>query len=183
MKKFLAVAVVALASITASAQYYVGGSFGIGYDSSAKKTQFTLVPEIGYSFSDNMAFGGTIGYTYNGSVKNSNGDDVSIENYVQINPYLRYTFCRVADDKLSFFFDSTVGIGLGFQGGQTGVTYSIGFKPGIAYSLSDHCSLVAHMGFLGWEGASDKAKMLGFNDKFSLDFSSMNVSFGFYYSF
>lgn len=182
MKKILASAVVALASLAGYAQTYVAGSFGVSYNSTTEKTQFTLVPEIGHDINEKFAVGGTIGYTYNKSFE-IDGVTKEVKNYVQLNPYFRYTFARVADGKLGFFFDTTAGVGIGFQDGETGVTYEVGFKPGMKYSISDHCTLVAHLGFLGWQGASDKAKMFGFQEKFSCDFTSLNLSFGLSYSF
>lgn len=181
MKKFLTFALLIIASISASAQCYIGGSFGVTRDISDNKTNFTLSPEIGYSFNSSWALGGTLNYTYN-------YNDGLKTNVFSISPYARWTFCRVADDKLGFFVDGGFGVGGGnskFKDykSKTVTIWEIGFKPGISYSFNDHCSVVAHVGFLGYNGANHAAKDAGYTENFGLDFSSLNLNFGFYYSF
>ena len=177
MKKILAL-VVAVASMSASAQVYLGGSLGVMRNSTEKTTQLTIAPEIGYSFSSKTALGGAFDYSYN----YIDGESLHL---VTINPYFRYTFCRAVEDRLGFFFDTSVGVGFGSIENykDTPTVWNIGFKPGISYSFNEHFSVVAHMGFLGYQGANDAAKLWGYSNKFGLDFSSLNLSFGFYYSF
>lgn len=182
MNKIFTLLVLAVAAMSASAQCYLGGSFGFVRDATENRSDFTIAPEIGYSINDKWSVGGTIQYDYTyyqGATVNLFG----------LNPYARYTFCRVADDKLGFFVDGGFGFGVGSYKAGKGwnsesiSTYNVGFKPGISYSFNKHCSVVAHIGFFGYQGGNDEAKQFGYNDKFSFDFSSMNLNFGFYYSF
>ena len=52
MKKFLLMIVVALTTLTANAQFYVGGELGIWHDTDADQTAFTLAPGLGYEFNE-----------------------------------------------------------------------------------------------------------------------------------
>ena len=57
-------ALVAVMSLTASAQVYVGGSVGLWRDYNANETSFNLIPEVGYNLSDKWAIGLQIGYRH-----------------------------------------------------------------------------------------------------------------------
>ena len=54
MKKIVLSVIVALIAITANAQVYVGGTFGVGSDkvetegTEVKNTTFKILPEVGY---------------------------------------------------------------------------------------------------------------------------------------
>lgn len=178
MKKFLTLAVVAIATLTASAQVYLGGSLGVMRNDTKKTTDFTIAPEIGYNLGDNWAVGATISYTH-GTGEFMGMDDVELNNFT-IAPYARYKFFKAVDDRLALFIDG--GFGIGFvkpKGGKNGSVYNIGFKPGISFALNDHFTILSHIGFLGYEGGKE-----GYAEKkFGLDFSSLNLNFGFYYTF
>ena len=58
-----------------------------------------------------------------------------------------------------------------------------GFRPGVALNLSEKFSLVAHVGFLGYQGGNRPAKNNGAPENWGLDLSSNNLMFGFYYHF
>lgn len=181
MKKFLLLCFMGVVSMAASAQLYLGGSFGVNRDFTENQTEFTLSPEIGYSFNDTWGVGGTISYQY----KYQKGIKANV---FDLNPYVRWTFARVAEDKLHFFVDGGFGIGLGdtkyknFKS-ETLCIWNIGFKPGVSYSFNEHWTLLTHIGFLGYNGANDAAKEVGYTNKFGLDFSSLNLNFGVYYTF
>ncbi len=175
MKKLLIVAVMALAAISASAQWYAGGSVGLWRNSSANETTFNLLPEIGYNISDDVAVGTTIGWYYN----YDNGLKV---NLFMFDPYVRYSFYQ--NDKVKVFCDGGIDLGIGWakygdETSDTACTYGFGFKPGISYAIADNMSLVAHFGFLGYRGGNDAS---GADDEFGFDFSN-SISFGFYVNF
>lgn len=176
MKKILTIAILAIASVTASAQVFVGGSFNLERNTTKNQTNFTIAPEIGHNFNSKTAIGGTIEFTHN----YSSGLDTNI---FSINPYFRYKFLHAADGRLTLFFDTTVGVGFGKADGETATIWDAGFKPGVAYDLSHHFTLVAHFGFFGYNGANDNAKLAGYDNKFGIDFSTSNLSFGLSYNF
>ena len=179
MKKLLALAVVALASVSASAQFYYGGELGFTRNATDNVTTVTVAPEVGYTFNDHWSFGGVLDYDY----IYERGIDTNI---FEISPYARYTYASVASDKLKFFVDGGVGFGVQKQKYQdAGFVYHIGFRPGFSFALNDHYSLVAHIGQLGWDGATDKAAgEYARKNKFTWNVFNWNdISFGFYYSF
>ena len=64
---------------------------------------------------------------------------------------------------------------------DSGTIFSMGLRPGIAISLTEEVSFVAHIGFLGFENFSPKGEGKS-GTNFGLDFSN-SCSFGVYYNF
>lgn len=171
MKKFIITAMLAIASVTASAQMFVGGSVGFWHDGSVNSNEFTILPEVGFNFSDHWTFGTQIGYTYRHENQTST-------NLFRLSPYARYTFYRTDNNLLSLFVDGGVGIGVG-----EGFIWNVGLKPGVALNITKKFSVVAHLGLVGYNGANDKAKRAGYKDEGGFLFSGENLSLGFYYNF
>ena len=93
-----------------------------------------------------------------------------------IAPYARYT--AVEWDMVKLFIDG----GMAFGSYKDAGTYiNVGLRPGVAISLTDEVSFVAHLGFFGFENYSPKG---GGNSgsTFGVDFSN-NCSFGVYFNF
>ena len=73
MKKIVLSVIVALIAITANAQVYVGGTFGVGSDkvetegTEVKNTTFKILPEVGYELNEDWSVGTVVGYEYNKS--------------------------------------------------------------------------------------------------------------------
>ena len=81
MKKIVLSIIVALIAITANAQVYVGGTFGVGSDkvetegTEVKNTTFKILPEVGYELNEDWSVGTVVGYEYNlKSASNLNGN-------------------------------------------------------------------------------------------------------------
>ena len=106
MKKFLAIAIMLAASISASAQLYLGGSIGLNRNTSENETNLTIAPEIGYELNSKWAIGGELAYNYK-------YDDGLSTNVFAIRPYARYTYYSCADNRVNLFVDG--GFGLGFE--------------------------------------------------------------------
>ena len=70
MKKIVLSVIVALIAITANAQVYVGGTFGVGSDkvetegTEVRNTTFKILPEVGYELSEDWSVGTVVGYEY-----------------------------------------------------------------------------------------------------------------------
>lgn len=178
MKKLMLVAVMAIASLTAVAQdWYAGGSVGFWRNASDNQTAFRILPEVGYNISDKVAVGAQFGYDY--SYENA----VNVNLFV-IDPYLRYSLFK--NDNVNIFVDGGVDLGFGWaktkgqSSTDTAVTYGIGFKPGIAYNISERLSLVAHVGFLGFQGGNDASQA---PDQGGLMLDGNDLEFGVYYNF
>lgn len=169
MKKFLVMAVVAIMSVTASAQVYLGGSLSFKHDNDVKTDVFTIAPEIGYNLNDAWAIGAEINYTWFKDVTNN----------FTINPYARYTYFKAS--LVSLFVDGGFELGISApKEGDSSTVWGIGFKPGVALNLTEKFSLVAHLGFVGYRDGvkwgEDSGKVFGVDLHNSL-------SFGFYYNF
>lgn len=179
MKKLFLLAACILASLTASAQFYFGGQVGVSRNATDNQTSVIIAPEVGYGFNEKWSFGGVLDYNYNYNRGVST-------NIFEISPYARYKYAKLASDKLQFFVDCGVGFGVQkVTGYDAGFVYHLGFKPGVSYSFNNHWSVVAHLGQLGWDGATDKATgEYGRKNQFTWNIFNWNdLRFGFYYSF
>ena len=175
MKKVFMMAIMAIVAISASAQAYVGGSIGFtnvkvdGHDDS--QNTLTIAPEVGYTLSDDWAIGAALGFTY------YKEGDASVTAF-EVSPYVRYT--AIHADRVNFFLDGVVNFNTAKpKGGDAQNGWGIGIKPGVAFKVNDNVSLVAHVGFLGYE---DSHKIDG-KKKFGIGLDGNDFSLGFYYNF
>lgn len=165
MKKLVLTLVLVFGMLTANAQFFVGGQFGLTYDTDTENTTFRIAPEFGYAFNDAWTVAGTIGYTH-------------MDNYnsFYIAPYARWTF--FTKDFLSLLIDGGFGFSTGkHKGFKAENGFEIGFKPGIAFNLTEEFSLVAHYGFLGYRNQYNGNSVSG------LSLSGNDLSFSLYYKF
>ena len=101
-------------------------------------------------------------------------------------PYALYTFFRVGF--VSLFCDGGVDLGfgkakVGDESSDTAVSYGIGIKPGVCLTVNEKFGFVAHVGFLGYNGANNAAKDAGYPTKAGFNLDGNDLSFGFYYNF
>lgn len=180
----LLTAVVALVTLSASAQVYLGGEVGLWRNPDANKTQFNLRPDVGYTLSDNWALGVALQYNYtyvHGAKINSMG----------VNPYVRYNVAKFGPVNVfldgGFEFNSVK-----VKGADSANEWGVGIKPGLAVNLTDKLSFVTHLGFLGYNdmdegefvGDHGAGGFWGIDDEhgFGFHFSKYCV-FGLYYNF
>ena len=167
-----------LIAITANAQVYVGGTFGVGSDkvetegTEVKNTTFKILPEVGYELNEDWSVGTVVGYEYNKS------GDVKTNTFT-IAPYARYFFLN--SDVVRLFADGGFGFSTSKTKGNDALnSWNIGIKPGIAIKLSDHFCLVAKYGFLGYS----KKENHGYeSENVGIDFDTDELNFGFHYIF
>ena len=179
MKKLFLLIAVAVVTLTASAQVYVGGevSFWREWQNAANKTTFSIMPEIGYNLDENWAIGTTLGYDYQyeKGVK---------YNAFEVAPYARYTFAKLGN--VNLFVDGGFGFAT-YKYKHNGVSsdsqnaWSVGLKPGLSVNLTEKLSFIAHVGFLGYRDA-DEAPIFGQNG-FGFNLDGNALSFGLYYNF
>lgn len=181
MKKLLFIALMAVATLGASAQsskWFAGGQVTFGRTteepSGVKSTQVTVLPELGYNLTDKFAVGAQVGVQY----RKSGGEEKTV---FEVNPYARYTYFKY--ERVNLFVDGGVDLGIGRADGSTAVQFGIGFRPGVAFNINDKFSLVAHVGFLGYQGGNRAAKNNGAPENWGLNLNSNNIMFGFYYNF
>ena len=134
MKKFVLMAVMAVASLTASAQWYVGGGLNLNIDSpknGSSTTKFSLSPEAGYSFNDKWGAG--LALTLN--TKPSSWE---------FHPYARYTFAK--SGAVNFFCDG--GLDFCIDGAYD---WGVSIAPGIAYSICPKVTVLAKTNLLNFQ--------------------------------
>lgn len=175
MKKIVMFLAAAFVAVSASAQVYVGGNVGIasvdnGDDS---ETVYSLLPEVGYNFNKDWAVGVEFGWSKGNLHSSENGLEVDgLTHTFEINPYVRYTF--VHSKMVDVFCDGMIGYK---HYNNAGDAYSIGLKPGVALNLSNSVSLVAHVGFAGYQTWNPKGD--GDNSsKWGVDVDGNNITLG-----
>lgn len=171
---------VAMLTMVANAQdLFIGGAVNFWDNSDAKHTTIGITPEIGYNLSDAWALGIQIGYSY------EKVDEIKI-NSMAVAPYARYSYLTAGPVKLfldgGFEFETAK-----VKGGDSYNTWNIGIKPGVSIALNQKFSLVAHIGFLGYQDVDDELAsayaLLGKEKGWGLKMNGYNMSFGFYYNF
>lgn len=173
MKKFFAIAILAVASLTANAQAWLGGSVGFNWengkwDGAKSTTSWTISPELGYNINDDWAIAGKI------SIFSSQAGDNDAVTGFKISPYARYTFAKI--DDLSFFVDG--GIHFTSYGKDKGSSFGIGIQPGLAYKVADGVTLAAKFGYFGWRTFDKDA---GDKNQFGFGVDGNNLEFGVYF--
>ncbi len=172
MKKVFMSLAVALVSVCASAQVYVGGTVGISSNKIGdgdSKVAYKFLPEIGYQFNQQWSAGIEFGL--------QKGDPCKIEKVGEsttyiVAPYVRYNF--VNSKLFDVFVDGTVAYGNISK--VDADLFEIGIKPGVALNLSDKFSLISQFGFLGYRAYSPKVGST--SSTFGLDLDGNNIQFG-----
>ena len=192
MKKLMMAAALAVASLSANAQVYLGG--GVGFDSyhngDADKsyTAFKIMPEIGYKLDDQISFGISFGYSSaeHNSARLNLSKGAKKTTTLSINPYLRYTFARW--NNVSFFGE----VGFGYEneteshttGSDTKVnSWYLGVQPGIAVDLTKNFTFLTKIGWLGYESSKPDYDNAKADSNFGLNVSSENIKFSLLYNF
>ena len=198
MKKVILAALVAVASLSANAQVYLGGTLGINAGKVNKNAEnvikFQIAPEIGYNINEKWAVGLGIGFTtQNGDFTGDNqnyfetfqmptsGKYTKSVSVFTIAPYARWTFAKTGI--ASFFVDG--GIDVNFWNNSRGNSFFIGLTPGVKLSASEKVDFVAEIAALGFAWGSEKAYNAGVAPKSAFGFNVNNtaVKFGVYYNF
>ena len=175
MKKILLIVAIAAASLTASAQTYVGGSVGFWRNSDKNSTNVTIHPEIGYNLSNKWALGLGIGYTYD-YTKGRKRHDFTID------PYARWSYAKFGS--VSLFLDMGFGINpVKYKGDDDSqVAWRVGVQPGLQVSLTKKIDFVAHVGFLGYREGDGSNYSYG-KQGFGFNVDGNNLMFGIEYNF
>lgn len=184
MKKLFLTLIVALVSLTASAQVYVGGEVGLWRNTDDNFTNFTLAPEVGYHLSDKWAIGVGIGYSHDYYNPNDVDDkDYGKSNTFALNPYARWSCIKFGP--VSFILDMGFGIGATKDKGadESYTVWNIGVKPGIKVSLAKNIDFIAHAGFLGYKDADDALNPNLYDKGFGFRVDATSLNFGLNFNF
>ncbi len=172
MKKVFMSLAVALVSVCASAQVYVGGTVGISSNKIGdgdSKVAYKFLPEIGYQFNQQWSAGIEFGLQKgNPCTITSVGESTTYT----VAPYVRYNF--VNSKLFDVFVEGTVGYGHVSKIDTD--KFEIGVKPGVALNLSDKFSLITKVGFLGYRASSPSVGST--SSTFGLDLDGNNIQFG-----
>ena len=173
MKKKVLTAIIAIFALClqANAQWFVGGYVRMdSYISNEGVSTIDISPDVGYTFgrwSVGVAFNSYVSFYFGKSFTSYN---------IGADPYAEYYF--PINDFLSFFIEG--GLGLRYhkyveEGFDYGYFNFIPYAaPGIEFMLSDHWSILGHIGRLQWD-----------NHQKNISFSAEGqaLSMGLYYNF
>jgi len=160
MKKFLAAVAVAMCSLTASAQVWVGGSVGFAVTNpegpASSTTVTSIAPQIGYKLSEKWEIGLLLEETAIFSNENVNA--------FYLSPFGRYNFAKAGI--ANFFLDGGVLVGTqnfadNYVKSESHTSFGLGFRPGVKIGLSEHLGLEAKTGYLGVLVVTDVATQFG----------------------
>ena len=188
MKKILLMVLVAVVSLTANAQFYVGGEAGLWRNADNNNTNFTLRPEVGYQLNSKWDLGLSLGYVhdYDGNKKH---DEYTKFNSFEINPYARWTYAKLGP--VNLFLEMGLGIEtykvkIGDDDlekkGDAQTAWSLGFKPGLSIDVAKHLQFITHLGFLGYHDSDDNYNNHK-QDGFGFKLQSENLTVGLLYKF
>lgn len=186
MKKFITLLFASVLALTVSARdTYVGGRVGFWHESTSSYSANTLsvMPEFGFNINSKWSAGAIFGYEMTAIC------GVASTNLFEFSPYARYTYFRSSNNLVSLFVDGGAGLGLGWtklkamSDTDCAVVWNLGVKPGIALNFTDRLSFVAHIGFLGYQGANHAARMGGHKSQGGLLLDGNNITFGLYLTF
>lgn len=165
-------AALAVSSIAANAQVWVGGSVSyLNEDSYGTKDNYiTVAPEVGYTLDENWALAIDL------TARFRSGDSKSQTTF-GVTPFARYTFFR--SGIVSAFVDGGFNVSAFKQeGDDSKTTWGVGVRPGLAIALTPKFSFVTKLGYLGYENDDRyEQKRLGFG------VNGEGLSFGLYYNF
>ena len=185
MKKVILAALVAVASISANAQVWIGGDLGLGFtkanSNADTQTTFEIAPEIGYMLNENWGVYADLDFaTRSKAIVDANGNLKAASSF-GFDVAARYIFAK--SGIATFFVDG--GFGIDFYNNSRGSIFDIKIVPGVSIAASEKVSLVAKLGGIGYRSANDKAQAaLGANkSEFGLNATNSAVSFGVYYNF
>ena len=173
MKKTILIVIIALLGLSqqAKAQLYVGGS--LGFNAGFNDERFSSVsisPDIGYGYG-NWNFGAVLNIN---TFSNNNDGLASLR--LGITPYVEYYFFSAGP--VSLFAEAGIGLihAMYFTADdpKNQFLFNPYLAPGIEVSLTDHFSVMCHLGRFEWDSETSN---LGFS------MSGESLALGLYYSF
>jgi hypothetical protein len=173
MKKIFAFALVAMMTLAANAQVFVGGSLGYQSSKPTKGAEsvntFKFAPEVGYNLDENWTIGLALDYT-------STDNSVTTNSSFGVSIYGRYNYFKTGIATL--FVEANTGIeAYNHDGGNV---FHIGVLPGVSFAVTDKLSLVAKTGVLGYKKYSSEA---GGGSSFGVGVDNTDLSLGLFYNF
>lgn len=178
MKRIFFIVIVALCAISAEAQVYVGGTFGISVetnkadDESHTNSVYSISPEVGYQINKVWSVGVSVGASY---TVVGGGDDVTMWG---VSPYVRAIYARAG--AVDFFAEGAFSYEKAKNDYLSVDGWGIGLRPGILVNLSKRLQLVGRTVLFKYSSTGDKpykVKQTGFT------LGGNNVEVGVQYNF
>lgn len=195
MKKLLVIISLVFVGMSANAQWYLGGSFNLGSNSTKdsdgeKQTttfNFGIQPEVGYYISERCDIGATLGVGFD-ATKNHLTDAKTKTNNWRISPFIRYALVRLGNFELIERTNVFIG---GDKDASETKTFNVGagVTPILAYNVNDHLTLQTELNFVSVGITYSKVKDGGSSTNANIGFNSNNVAIlggitiGFLYKF
>lgn len=181
MKKILLVVGFVFAGIVANAQFYAGGSLGFGMtsqkldngDKVGTETNFSIVPEVGYSLNDRLDLGISIGFGMD-QYKPEGGEKTK-SNAFMVAPYVRYSFVEFGRFKVMAKASLYAAFGEDVDKVKT-TDFGLAVAPVLGYNLSDNFILLANLNCFALGFDYNKVKDGPATTTFGLGFDSNNVA-------
>lgn len=194
MKKLILVAILGLAaSVSMSAQIFVGGQLGINATSNTDKnvnpvvttsnTTVSVLPNVGYILNDKMLVGARVGLNFGSTGANNSTFGLGLQ------PYLRYKVLNIG--KFSLAAEANVGISTSTTTNKIGgvgvnkvsnFNFSLGAVPVVLYQLNEHIALEADINVLNFNlgfGSSKETNTPEGGSPFTIkDESNFNLGLG-----
>lgn len=160
--------------LTANAQFYAGGSLGL--HANKGNCEFTISPEVGYTFQNNTGVGCVFDFAYDKATKVTG---------FGVNPYFEYDFCTISD-KFTFYTHTYLHYAMASAPDMlTDYTYGVSLHPGVIWSVTDHWSAAFYLGGIEymWNQPGGTEFKDGYGD-FNLGLStSVPFAIALYYGF
>jgi len=169
MKKIVLIAGLFLAVMTANAQYYVGGSFGLNGSSGKNEKgetvgvsnlNFSIAPEIGQKISEKWDIGISLNFLANSRKSFQRPDEMTSRTTslgIGASPYTRYSFYQIGKfevlGKLALNVMNNTFKSFDREGNendkQSSTNLGLNLSPLLFYNLSGRISIYTQLNFLG----------------------------------
>ena len=202
MKKPLLLSLILFVTIAANAQFYVGGSVGVGVRSlkediatamTGTSLSLSIFPEFGYRFNNRLDMGLSIGYGLEQVPSYAVEGEKNKGTNWEVAPYLRYNLVQFGKFSVlgrgSVYVGETKTVNHLYPGNDPvetkGSYYGFDIRPVVIYMLSDHIDLLADLNFLSLNLYKDKEKDNSKTTRFNFGANAGGAitSIGFRYKF
>jgi outer membrane protein len=165
MKKLLFTAVVALSTLTVSAQtdkksWLIGGtaSFSSTHEGEIHNTVLDISPMVGYFVAKNFAIGTRIAFNLTSDDGNKSVTEVAM-------PFVRYYFLSLAEDKIKFFGNANAFYGIEDEGLGNALLTGYGANVGANFFINKKIAFETSVGYSSTKNKNETVKdnTLGFN--------------------
>ena len=158
-----------------SGKFWTGGTLGFTtskVEDGIRLTNYSILPEFGYGFSDRWGAGISLGYLHN--EYEIIGAKIKTDGF-SVNPFARYSLLRGRIGNL--FLDG--GVGYAYRDNKTTDrekhAFEVGIRPGVSVNITDNIALMGRFGFLGYQYEKEGGTK---TNTFAADFDLNQVQLG-----